>query len=70
MDSAGDDVRLYDYWLPFASIDDVEKMYEALLVDDSVWSATVCGDVIQSTYYAKTGSQRDDRHSCSNANAR
>ena len=56
-----DDVRLYDYWLPFESIDEAETMYAALIEDDSVWSATVCGDVIQSTGYAKTGSQRDDR---------
>jgi hypothetical protein len=57
----GDEPRLYYYWLAFESIDEAETMYSALVEDDSVWSATVCGDVIQSTDYAKTGSQRDDR---------
>ncbi len=57
----GEETRLYDYWLAFESIDEAETMYSALVDDDAVWSATVCGDVIQSTDYAKTGSQRDDR---------
>jgi len=54
------DAPLMDYWQAFEDYSDAARLYAALLEDSATYSATLAGDVIESTDYAKTWGGRDD----------
>lgn len=55
------DSPLMDYWQAFEDYSDAARLYAALVDDDATYTATITGDVIDSTDYAKTWGARNDR---------
>lgn len=50
-----DDAPVLDYWHACESYGDALRLYDALLSDESTYSATIAGRVIASTDYATGG---------------
>lgn len=53
------DTPLADYWQALESYSDALRLYDALLADDSTYTATIAGRVIASTDYDTEGASND-----------